>query len=96
MFGIGMPEMILILIVALIVIGPQRLPDLAKALGRGVAEFRKATREFKESLDIEEVEDAYNVLHEVKEDIDETLKKTETEESPKKEKGLKDNSKNAG
>ncbi|GAH09726.1 unnamed protein product, partial [marine sediment metagenome] len=49
MFGIGMPEMLLILAVALIVIGPKKLPDLAKSLGRGLAEFRKATSEIKES-----------------------------------------------
>jgi Sec-independent protein translocase protein TatA len=55
MFGIGMPE--------LIVIGPKKLPDLAKALGKGMAEFRKATQEIKDSLDVEEE------LNEVKEDL---------------------------
>jgi len=56
MFGIGMPEMLLILAVALIVIGPKKLPDLAKSLGRGLAEFRKATSEIKESLEIDDTE----------------------------------------
>ena len=50
MFGIGFPELLLILAVALIVLGPKRLPDLARALGRGIAEFKKATDELKESF----------------------------------------------
>ena len=54
MFGIGMPEMILILAIALIVIGPKKLPDLAKSLGRAFAEFKRATSELKESLEIDD------------------------------------------
>ena len=54
MFGIGMPELIVIMVIALIVIGPSKLPDLARALGRGMAEFRKATQEIKDSLDLDE------------------------------------------
>ena len=54
MFGIGLPELIIIMVIALIVIGPSKLPDLARALGKGMAEFRKATQEIKESLDMDE------------------------------------------
>jgi len=54
MFGIGMPEMILILAIALIVIGPKKLPDLAKSLGRAMREFKRATSEFKESIEIDD------------------------------------------
>jgi len=54
MFGIGFPELIIIMVIALIVVGPKKLPDLAKALGKGMAEFRKATHEIKESLDMDE------------------------------------------
>ncbi|GIW43579.1 MAG: sec-independent protein translocase protein TatA [Candidatus Binatia bacterium] len=43
MFGIGTPELLVILLVALIVLGPQRLPEIARALGKGLAELRKAT-----------------------------------------------------
>ena len=50
MFNIGAPELFLIFIIALIVLGPQKLPDLARTLGKIVGEFRKATDDFKENL----------------------------------------------
>lgn len=43
MFGIGLPELVVILVVALIVLGPKRLPEVAQALGKALAELRKAT-----------------------------------------------------
>ncbi|MFM8412290.1 MAG: Sec-independent protein translocase protein TatB [Alphaproteobacteria bacterium] len=51
MFGIGMPEMVVILVVALIVLGPRRLPEVARALGKGLAEFRKVTGDVNKELD---------------------------------------------
>ncbi len=53
MFGIGFPELLLIMALALIVLGPKRLPDIARALGRGLAEFKKATNELKQTFDEE-------------------------------------------
>ena len=50
MFGIGMPELLLILALALIVLGPKKLPELARALGKGMAEFRRATDELKDEV----------------------------------------------
>ena len=50
MFGIGFPELLLIMALALIVLGPKRLPDLAKALGRGLSEFKRATDELKQTF----------------------------------------------
>lgn len=54
MFGIGMPELLIIMAVALIVIGPKKLPDMARALGKGMAEFKKAAQDFKESINVDE------------------------------------------
>jgi TatA/E family protein of Tat protein translocase len=53
MFGIGMPELIVILVIALLIFGPRQLPHMGKAVGRGLAEFRKASQELKESLESE-------------------------------------------
>lgn len=54
MFGVSTPELLIILGVALVILGPQKLPDLAKALGRAVGEFRKATSEIKETFEADE------------------------------------------
>ena len=54
MFGIGFPELLLIMAIALIVVGPSKLPDLARALGRGYAEFKRATNELKETFEQDE------------------------------------------
>lgn len=84
MFGIGLPELIIIMVVALIIIGPSKLPDLAKALGKGMAEFRKATQDIKESLDLdqdfEEVkEELSDAIGDVNRPLDvEDLEETET------------------
>ena len=54
MFGsIGMPELIVIFMIALIVFGPRKLPELGRSLGRSIAEFKKATSELQRSLEDE-------------------------------------------
>ena len=50
MFGLGMPELILIFVVALLVFGPKKLPDLGKSIGRAMAEFKKAQQELQDSI----------------------------------------------
>ena len=51
MGSLGMPELIVIFVVALIVFGPKKLPELGKSLGKGLAEFRKASHELKSTFE---------------------------------------------
>ncbi len=53
MFGLGMGEIAIILVLALILLGPQRLPDAAKQLGKGLRDFRKATEDLKQQFESE-------------------------------------------
>jgi Tat protein translocase TatB subunit len=74
MFGIGMPELILIAVVALIVLGPKKLPDLAKSMGRAVREFKKATSELKDSLQVDgEFSEVKKAFTEFESDVNKTI-----------------------
>jgi TatA/E family protein of Tat protein translocase len=54
MFGsIGMPELIIILVIALIIFGPRKLPELGRSLGRSINEFKKASNELRSTLEEE-------------------------------------------
>ena len=57
MFGIGMPELFLIGLVALVVIGPKNLPQTLRAVGRAVREFQRASRELRQEAGFDEVVD---------------------------------------
>jgi TatA/E family protein of Tat protein translocase len=70
MFGIGMPEILVILAVALIVIGPKKLPDLAKTLGKAFGEFKRSVNDLKSSVEIDD-EDQKKIESDSKEKNDE-------------------------
>jgi sec-independent protein translocase protein TatB len=75
MFGIGMPELLIILAVALIVLGPKKLPEIAKSLGKAMGEFKRATNDLKQTIEQEtglgEVRDS---LRETQRDLQRSLK----------------------
>ena len=50
MFGIGMTEIVVILVIALLIFGPNKLPELARSLGKGFGEFRRASYDLRQSL----------------------------------------------
>jgi sec-independent protein translocase protein TatA len=51
--SIGMPELIIIFVIALIIFGPRKLPELGRSLGKSLAEFKKASNELKNTLEEE-------------------------------------------
>ncbi|HET9211265.1 MAG TPA: twin-arginine translocase TatA/TatE family subunit [Thermoanaerobaculia bacterium] len=53
MFGLGVPELIFILLLALLIFGPKRLPEIGRTIGRGMSEFRKASNDLKRTINVE-------------------------------------------
>jgi sec-independent protein translocase protein TatA len=53
MFGLGVPELIFILLLALLIFGPKKLPEIGRTLGKGMSEFRKASTELTRSINAE-------------------------------------------
>jgi TatA/E family protein of Tat protein translocase len=51
--NLGIPELVIILVIALIVFGPRKLPELGRSLGKSIGEFRKASNDLKQTLDDE-------------------------------------------
>ena len=81
MFGIGFTEIVVILVIALIVLGPEKLPELAKALGRAMREFRTATDEIKRS--VSDIDLNLNVP-DYRPDVSKTSSPTESEKEEEK------------
>ncbi|MGA1844116.1 MAG: Sec-independent protein translocase protein TatB [bacterium] len=71
MFGIGMTELIVILVIALLVIGPDKLPELARTLGKGLAEFKRTAEDFRNTIheDLKAEEEKSKLLKKVDEQI---------------------------
>ncbi len=74
MFGIGLPEMLLIMALALIVIGPDKLPDLARSLAKGLMELKKTAESLKDSFAEEG-----NPLKEIRPELEEAAKSLKTQ-----------------
>ena len=80
MFGIGTPELIIILVIALVVIGPKHLPEMARALGKGLGEFKKATNELKKTISADDdLREISKSLSEAKDEVYGSIKKGMTD-----------------
>jgi TatA/E family protein of Tat protein translocase len=81
MGSIGMPELIVIFLVILLLFGSKRLPELARGLGKGIREFKKATSELKDELDISDIEK--DITKEITKDITQDITKDVTKDVTK-------------
>ena len=72
--NIGVPGLILILVIALIIFGPKKLPEIGKAVGQTLSEFKKSARELTSDA-VEEIEEAKKEVKEQKEELKEIVKK---------------------
>lgn len=73
MFGLGLQELLIVMVVAIVVVGPKKLPEIAKALGKGLSEFKRATEDIKSSIDsstgISDIKDTFQDM-DLEKDLD--------------------------
>jgi sec-independent protein translocase protein TatA len=69
---LGFQEMIVILVIALLVFGPKKLPELGKSLGKGIREFKKATNDLKANWE-DHIREAQTAVEDVKQDVKQTI-----------------------
>jgi sec-independent protein translocase protein TatA len=78
MGNIGFPEMVVLFVLAMLIFGPKRLPELGKSLGKGISEFRRASSDLRNSIEreIESAEIPKNPIKEVVDDVKQVASST--------------------
>lgn len=82
-FGIGLPEMALILVIALLVFGPKKLPEIGRSLGKAIRGFQDASKEFEEEFkkEAEQLENSVKMKAQLESQEDKAIAKQNTEET---------------
>src|SRR2546422_8998631 len=82
MFNIGPLELTIIFLIALVVVGPRKLPDLGRTIGNGLREFRKAQDEVRKSLQLEDLQDVRREIAETQRGVRQALRFDEVTAPP--------------
>jgi len=80
LFGIGMQELVIVLVLVLILFGPRRLPEIGRVIGKAVRELKRATQDFRETIEQEPPEE---IRKEVEKKLSENISREEDEEKSK-------------
>lgn len=81
-FGIGLPEMALILVIALLVFGPKKLPEIGRSLGKAIRSFQDASKDFEEEFkkEAQQLEDSVKMKAQLESQDNKTLAQKNSEE----------------